>query len=91
VQYALELQAPATHCSHVTYLIYGTFIDPPAFIARTSGPGLAAGESHNVLMPVAWPKGKHRVLIEAVGHLGGCNTGRIESWGVNVNAKVIPR
>ncbi len=73
----LKLTAPAAHCSQITYLIhrFGS-TDPVAMIER-----LKPGTTKRVSLGGDWAEGQNSVTVTAVGHVGGCNTGVLGSWG----------
>lgn len=84
-QYAIRLQAPAGHCSAVRYILVSSN-------KRTLGSTgfLNAGESNWVPVGNNLARGVHRVSILAEGTTGGCNVGRLQSWGVDASATLIP-
>lgn len=81
--YQLRLQAPGGHCSAVRYIVYGgdgrPLAQPTAF--------LNAGQSAVIPLGNNLVRGRHTVFIGAEGIVGGCNTGRLLSWGVDARAE----
>lgn len=86
VDFYLTLTAPASHCSDVAYLIF----QPGA--ERTIGfsTRMAPGQSQNVVIGRGFGPGAATVEIGAIGYVGGCNTGAIGSWAVDVSAAPVP-
>jgi hypothetical protein len=84
-QYAIRLQAPASHCSAVRYTLNSSD-------GRTLGSTdfLSAGETTWVPVGNNLTPGVHRISIVAQGTTGGCNAGRLQSWGVDAAATVVP-
>ena len=78
-RFALELAAPSTHCSDVRYDVLDssrTFIGSTRF--------LRPGEMAIANLDAAFPAGSVRVIIRGWGRVGGCNTGQMHSYGVEV-------
>jgi Protein of unknown function (DUF3421) len=71
---SIKLTAPSTHCSAVSYeVLHGGFSQKTRF--------LQPGESTQVRVRLS--KGAdYQLIIKAIGKNGGCNTGRLASWGV---------
>ena len=84
--YALELTAPATHCSPVQYRVLEN--GSRAFLG--SSRYLQPGESQVVEIGNGFPRGINKVMIVAWGKVEGCNTGVMHSWGVNVHPVELP-
>lgn len=79
--YGLELTAPASHCSQVAYRVLA-----PGTRQLLGATGfLSAGESRLAEIGAGFAAGVTRVLIVADGRIGGCNAGRLGSWGVSVH------
>ncbi len=85
-EYAVTLKAPATHCSAVRY----TLVSRNGDILGGTG-FLNAGESTLVSLGDNLAKGRQTVFIQAQGKIGGCNSGRLGSWGVEATSTVVPR
>ncbi|QZZ21631.1 hypothetical protein J5X98_03995 [Leptothermofonsia sichuanensis E412] len=88
IEYAVTLKAPRTHCSAVRYLVYSNDGNR-RLLGRTTF--LNAGESSCVFLGNNYARGSQSVLIGAEGWFGGCNTGRLHSWGVDAHAYPVPR
>jgi hypothetical protein len=78
--FVIEVTAPATHCSDITYLFLRSGKDEP--IAMSSR--MSAGQSEKHFIGNGWEPGEHIIWIAALGHVGGCNTGEMHSWGGDV-------
>lgn len=78
-RFALELRAPGTHCSQVRYDVLDSSRN---FIGSTGF--LDAGEVAVTNLDASFPEGIARVIIRGWGRTGGCNTGQMHSWGVEV-------
>jgi hypothetical protein len=75
---SITLTAPLTHCSAVRYEVM------QAGFARQKTQFLQPGE--DTQFPVNLSAGSdYRFIIRAIGVKGGCNTGRLVSWGVKVS------
>jgi hypothetical protein len=74
---------PATHCSAlVLQIVRG------GKVVATSG-RIEAGERTERFDPhLAVPKGPSKLGFRAKGFLGGCNTGRVGSWGGKITVTV---
>lgn len=74
----LTIKAPSTHCSQVTYLINRLpgSSEPIATLKE-----LKPGERKRVKLGADWNDGENFLTISAIGHVGGCNTGVLGSWG----------
>lgn len=81
----MKITAPAAHCSEITYLVhrFGSS-EPIAVIER-----LKPGNRKRVSLGADWAEGQNSVTLTAVGHVGGCNTGTLLSWGAEV--QIAPR
>ncbi len=88
IEYAVTLKAPRTHCSAVRYLVYSNDGNR-RLLGRTTF--LNAGESSYVFLGSNYARGSQSVLIGAEGWFGGCNTGRLHSWGVDARVYPVPR
>ncbi len=76
----ITLTAPLTHCSAVRYEVM------QAGFARQKTQFLQPGE--DTQFPVNLSAGSnYRFIIRAIGVKGGCNTGRLVSWGVKVSVE----
>jgi hypothetical protein len=86
VEYFLTLRAPDSHCSKVVYSVY--------FAGENWSRGftgqLAPGDSENVVIGRGYGAGTAQVQIAALGIVGGCNTGQMGSWAVEVSAAPVP-
>lgn len=73
----LRITAPRTHCSEISYILhrFGSS-DPVAIVERVK-----PGERKTVSLGSGWPVTVNSVTLTAVGHIGGCNTGTLVSWG----------
>jgi hypothetical protein len=83
--YKIRAKAPTTHCADVSYkfdLILGTTLRTVAS-AR-----LAPGASEEIWFGDGIPAGEHKLEIYGFGYTGGCNTGTIGSWAIDVT--VVP-
>ncbi|URR35860.1 hypothetical protein NBE99_01640 [Thermosynechococcus sp. HN-54] len=83
--YALQVTAPATHCSEVKY-----------FTTNREGQRVETeflGPNRSGFLPIGgnWQQGSHTIQIGAIGRQGGCNVGTLGSWGVQVRPVVVPR
>lgn len=87
VEYGVTLKAPTTHCSAVSYLVYSND-GQRRFLGRTQF--LNAGQWSYVSLGSNLARGRQSVLIGAEGQVGGCNTGRVQSWGVDAAASIVP-
>jgi hypothetical protein len=74
----LKLAAPETHCSPVSYLINRL---PGSSTAIAVVERMAPGEKREIDLGTGWLEEGNAITITAVGHIGGCNTGTIHSWG----------
>jgi hypothetical protein len=82
--YFVRVIAPSTHCSDVSYLIFKS--GRPNAIGHTRR--LRPGQSANIDIGSGYRAGNINLEIGAIGYVGGCNEGRIGSFGVQVD--VIP-
>jgi hypothetical protein len=86
--FAVTLTAPTTHCSDTAYRVFAeTNLTYPLAMTRRLRPG----ESDTVDIGGEFAKGEQKLLIRAVGYVGDCNTGQIQSWGVAATPFVIPK
>lgn len=74
----LKISVPGTHCSDISYLINRLpgSSEPIAILER-----MHPGETRKVKLGTGWNEGENYVTVTAVGHVGGCNTGVLASWG----------
>jgi hypothetical protein len=88
-EWAIRLKAPARHCSPVSYAV-GL---PPATGGNVLGMTrlLRAGESDFIYLGRDFPTGRYPFRITATGYVEGCNTGRLQSWGVDYSFEVVPQ
>ena len=86
VRFFLTLTAPSTHCSDVAYLVYR----PGDPVALGTTRRLAPGQSQNVEIGAGFGPGRATVEIGAIGFVGGCNAGAIQSWAVDASAAPVP-
>ncbi len=86
VQFFLSLTAPASHCSDVSYILYRP--GNPNAVGFTTRQ--APGETQNIEIGTGFGPGEVSIEIGAIGYVGGCNTGTIGSWAVEVNASPVP-
>ena len=86
VQFFMALTAPASHCSDVSYILYRP--GNPNAIGFTTRQ--APGETQNIGIGTGFGPGEAKIDIGAIGYVGGCNTGAIGSWAVEVNAAPVP-
>lgn len=83
--YALQVTAPATHCSEVKY-----------FTTNSRGQRVETeflGPNRSAFLPIGgnWQGGNHTIEIGAIGRPGGCNVGTLGSWGVQVRTVIVPQ
>jgi hypothetical protein len=52
---------------------------------------LRAGESDFIYLGRDFPTGRYPFRITAIGYVEGCNTGRLQSWGVDYSFEVVPQ
>ncbi|MCU0828203.1 MAG: hypothetical protein MUE52_12550 [Tabrizicola sp.] len=86
VEFFLTLRAPETHCSDVVYTAWY----PGENWSRGFTRQLRPGESDNVVIGRGYGPGEAVVHISAIGIVGGCNTGVMQSWAVDVSASPVP-
>ena len=80
---AVRYTTPATHCSALRLQV----VSKGAVVA-TSG-RIEAGEQSERFNPrLHVPKGRSTLGFRAKGILGGCNTGRVGSWGGKIRVTV---
>jgi hypothetical protein len=79
IEYTMVLKAPPEHCSKVQYVISanGRRVGQTAF--------LDAGEQAEINLGDGHPEGRNSFKIRALGKIGGCNNGQVQSWGVLVD------
>jgi hypothetical protein len=75
----LSLTSPATSCAEVQYVVSGVRVGHE--IGRTSFLRPGANERVNLGKLDAGPQ---VIFVSAVGKIGGCNTGRMLEWFVDV-------
>jgi hypothetical protein len=75
---SVVLKVPDSHSSPVRYTVI------PAFGPKISTNFLNSGQSQTVQLG-SLVRGTHAFLITGTGKVGGCNAGRLGSWGVDVN------
>jgi hypothetical protein len=86
--FALRISAPTAHCSPIKYVVRR--VSPPGtdrLVGETKSGWygfLQPGQSEDVDIGRDWGPGEHEVLIAALGVVEGCNTGQMNSFGVNV-------
>ncbi|MEN9227150.1 MAG: hypothetical protein Q6L50_09465 [Gloeomargarita sp. GMQP_bins_120] len=85
VEYFMQLRAPASHCSDVKYIV------TTSSGQRWETGFLAPGQQAAVELGRGFPRGHHALQISAVGRLGGCNVGRLGSWGVIAGVGSVPQ
>lgn len=82
-RYVMTITAPATHCSKVSYrLRFDGQVQAGVGTER-----LSPGESSRMYAGNDWPEGPVTVWISARGYVGGCNTGRLESWAADISVR----
>jgi hypothetical protein len=88
IPYSLSMTAPSGHCSSVSYQVWSR---GGAMLGKTQR-FLNAGEREVVGIGSTFPTGNNTVVIRAVGQMGGCNVGAMQSWGaiVDVAAVAVP-
>lgn len=80
---SITYTTPATHCSSVQIHVYRKGQQ----IAKL--PVLAAGvQTAHLKAHIGLPKGKIKLAFKAQGFVGGCNAGRVGSWGGKVTVSV---
>jgi len=84
-EYGISLKAPASHCSEVRYIVFD-----PSQTRMGATQFLRAGESSYVSLGRNLARGQQRVFIGAEGKVGGCNRGRLASWGGEAYGGIIP-
>jgi cellulase/cellobiase CelA1 len=89
-EWAIRLKAPAGHCSPVSYAVG---LPPYATGANVVGITriLRAGESDFIYLGRGFRTGRYPFRITATGYVEGCNTGRMQSWGVDYSFEVVPQ
>jgi len=89
-EYGLILSLPRSSCSSVRYFVSGGEGNERQFFGVT--PFLNPGESFNYIsLGRNLARGTQTVRIFAEGRLGGCNTGRLGAWTVEVDASIVPQ
>lgn len=84
-EYAVDLRAPASHCSPIKY-----------FTTNSSGQRvetgvLNPGQQTYLLLGKGFNRGSHTIQIGAIGVQQGCNTGHLGSWGVRAAVYPVPQ
>lgn len=74
----LRIGAPATHCSDITYVVNRL---PGGSTPIAMSRRLAPGEDQILELGNGWAEEGTYITVSAVGHVGGCNTGVLGSWG----------
>jgi hypothetical protein len=74
----VEFTANRDHCSD---MIARIFVDGKESGSNVVGPGQSSG-SHVIPLRT---EGQHSIGVQAEGITGGCNTGRLASWGGNLH------
>ena len=82
----VRVTAPSTHCSKVSYVLFRDDRDEQLGFTGPLGPG----ETQNVQVGAGWAAGANRVRVGAIGHVGGCNQGTLQSWAVDIAAAPVP-
>lgn len=82
--FTLKLTAPASHCSDVRYFLRAARPDYPPFAATS---WLSRGQSQELRIDGLVHRDIH---IGAEGRVGGCNSGKISGWGVDLDILVDP-
>ena len=86
VRHFVSLTAPATHCSDVTYMLFRPGNPNAIAFSNRMGPGA----SQAVEIGGGWPAGANTLQVGAIGHVGGCNQGAIQSWAVDSHVAPVP-
>jgi hypothetical protein len=74
----LRIGAPTSHCSDITYVI-NRLPGGSTPIAMTRR--LTPGEDQILELGEGWAEEGTYITITGMGHIGGCNTGEMHSWG----------
>lgn len=82
----IELTAPTTHCSKVAYQVWSE--NGRGFLGQSKT--LNPGQTFTAGIGDGFAAGVQRVRITAIGFVGGCNTGVMQSWGVDARAVLLP-
>ena len=77
----VRLQTPSSHCSDVRYTVTPA-LGPSQTTAFLTPPQANPATASQVVNLGPLVKGDHAFLITATGRVGGCNSGRLGSWGV---------
>lgn len=86
VPYMVNVRAPRSHCSDVTYQI----LYPTRDSALGTSGRLRPGQAGLVEIGTGFVAGTHPLEIIAIGHRGGCNAGAIHSWAAEVDVVPVP-
>jgi hypothetical protein len=81
--YILKIKAPNRHCSAVQYSL--NWKDSKRSQTATTR-FLNREESETIKLGRKFSAGKHVITIGATGQEGGCNSGALLAWGVEVTA-----
>jgi hypothetical protein len=74
-QFTITVTAASTQCSNVSYIVS---VDGAVV---TTTPFLTPGQNSGSIESAAVTTGTHTITVQAIGTLGGCNFGRLISWG----------
>ena len=85
----IRLAAPAGHCSPVAYSVLRAPYASGADVVASSGV-LRAGQAQTLALGRDFTPGNHALRVIATGLVEGCNTGQMQSWGVNWQFVLIP-
>lgn len=92
VSYAVRISAPSAHCSPIKYILRRVSPAGRDVVVGETKSGwygfLQPGQSEDVDIGRSWGPGEHTILIAALGIVDGCNTGQMQSFGVN--AELVP-
>jgi hypothetical protein len=80
--YVLNIKAPNRHCSAVKYSL--TWKDSKR--SRSATTRFLNREESQTIKLHKFAAGKQVITIGATGQEGGCNSGALQSWGVEVTA-----
>jgi len=86
VPFFVTVTAPATHCSDVSYMMFR----PGEEASIGFSDRMAPGASQTVEIGAGFGPGEAVIEVAAIGHIGGCNTGAIQSWAVDISAAPVP-
>ena len=85
IRHYVRLRAPRTHCSDVMYTISSG--DGARFLGHTEF--LQPGRTQAVEVGDNLEAGDQVVQIRATGKIGGCNTGVMQSWAVEITSGIV--